>query len=329
MKNHSLNIIAVLLTLCICLPARADTFGSGGNAFQIDFVAIGNAGNIDDTMGAPNPAGKVDYEYRIGKYEISEGMIDKANAMGSLGIAHDGRGANKPVTSITWYEAAEFVNWLNTSSGGSAAYKFDSTGTFQLWQPGDTGYDSANPYRNRQAQYVLPSMDEWYKAAYYRPDISVFYEYATGLITTAATSGTALGTAVFDQSFGQGPADITSAGGLSFYGTMGQGGNVWEWEETAYDLANDSNTKYRGLRGGGWYDESFDLAATFRDTVSPSSASGNFGFRVASVPEPGTLLLGMLGTIGLLMRRRRWAIPGHPSCSTRRIPGFYPFTPES
>ncbi len=56
----------------------ADTFGSGANSFSIDFVTIGNPGNPPDAN--PNPAGAVDYEYRIGKYEISEQMIDKANA---------------------------------------------------------------------------------------------------------------------------------------------------------------------------------------------------------------------------------------------------------
>ena len=49
---------------------RADTFGSGANQFQIEFVTIGNPGNPADTTGDPNPAGSVPYEYRIGKYEI-------------------------------------------------------------------------------------------------------------------------------------------------------------------------------------------------------------------------------------------------------------------
>ena len=43
------------------------------------------------------------------------------------------------------------------------------------------------------------------------------------------------------------------AGGLSPYGTDGQGGNVWEWEETEYDLVNDSSSSIRGIRGGDLY----------------------------------------------------------------------------
>ena len=108
----------------------ADTFGSGANSFDIDFVTIGNPGNPPDAN--PNPAGAVPYPYRIGKYEISEQMIDKANALGGLGITKDTRGPDMPATSVTWYEAAKFVNWLNTSAGSLPVYKFDSGGNFQL-----------------------------------------------------------------------------------------------------------------------------------------------------------------------------------------------------
>ena len=71
--------------------AVADTFGSGANSFSIDFVTIGNPGNPPDAN--PNPAGAVPYEYRIGKYEIFEQMIDKANA---LGRARDHEGHARP-----------------------------------------------------------------------------------------------------------------------------------------------------------------------------------------------------------------------------------------
>ena len=82
-----------LLATCVVLIAavgialmgratRADTFGSGANTFDIEFVTIGNPGNAADTTGNPNPAGSVPYTYRMGKFEISEQMIDKANAAG-------------------------------------------------------------------------------------------------------------------------------------------------------------------------------------------------------------------------------------------------------
>ena len=115
------------LTLSCASRTDADTFGSGADAFDIDFVTIGNPGNADDMTGDPNPAGKVDYTYRIGQFEISEDMIDKANAQSHLSITHDNRGANKPATLISWFEATQFVNWLNTDSGSTPAYKFSKS----------------------------------------------------------------------------------------------------------------------------------------------------------------------------------------------------------
>ena len=130
------SILAAVVGISFADRAAADTFGSGANTFDIEFVTIGNPGNAADTTGSPNPAGSVPYTYRMGKFEISEQMIDKANALGGLGITKDTRGADKPATSVSWNEAARFVNWLNTSTGSTPAYKF-------AIQPGEVGY-SAN-----------------------------------------------------------------------------------------------------------------------------------------------------------------------------------------
>ena len=177
--RHSLlspqtRFAAALVVLAVfSSTGRADLFGNAENAFEIKFVTIGEPGNPADTTGDPNPAGSVPYVYRIGKYEISEEMIDKANAItaaaGSpLGITHDGRGPQKPATSVSWFEAAQFVNWLNTRKGHTPAYKFDASGEFELWEPSDAGYDPDNLFRNSQAFYFLPSVDEWYKGGIFR-----------------------------------------------------------------------------------------------------------------------------------------------------------------
>ena len=289
--------LCILLISSATNRAAADTFGSGANTFDIEFVTIGNPGNAADTTGNPNPAGSVPYTYRMGKFEISEQMIDKANALGGLGITKDTRGADKPATSVSWNEAARFVNWLNTSTGSTPAYKFaiqpgevgyNANANIELWTISDAGYNPNNLYRNSLARYFLPSVDEWYKAAYYDPTSGVYYDYPTGSDTapTAVASGTAAGTAVYDQSFATGPADITLAGGLSPYGTMGQGGNVYEWEETDFDLVNgNSSSSARGVRGGSWNSSSGNLSSSNRSGGGPTRCERSFvGFRVASHP---------------------------------------------
>jgi len=303
------------------LPVNASvtTFGTGSNQFDMTFVEIGNPGNVDDTTGDPNPAGSVAYTYQMGKYEVSEDMIDKFNASQSLTIRHDERGANKPATGVSWNEAARFVNWLNTSQGYQAAYNFSTGGVndnIALWSSAEAWQlGGENLFRHKEAHYFLPSMDEWYKAAYYNPSTGMYGNYPSldGNEPSAVSSGTADNTAVYGQSLGQGPADITSAGGLSAYGIMGLGGNVFEWEETEYDLLNDSVSSSRGVRGGYWGSYSGNLSSSVRDYDGPDYEVVNIGFRVASlsssadvVPEPGSVLVwGLLGLAGFFVGRKR------------------------
>lgn len=320
-------VVSIFVVAFSCISTQADTFGGGANTFDIAFVTIGNPGNAADTTGDPNPAGSVPYSYNIGKYEISRDMITKANTSGSLGISLQdmtflgGNGVNRPATGITWNEAARFINWLNTSTGFSPAYKFalqpgdvgySANANIQLWTPSDAGYDPTNLYRNSLAKYFLPSVHEWYKAAYYDPASGVYYDYPTGSnsAATPVASGTAAGTAVYNQPNEQGPADIMQAGGLSPYGTMAQGGNVYEWEETDFDLVNGPtiSSAARGVRSGPWYYDFRGLSSSFRINEIPPDEAYPLGFRVASgfVPEPSTLVLavGIFAPLAVYRRRR-------------------------
>ena len=286
-----------------------ESFENGGNAFTMEFVTIGNPNNAADTTGAPNPAGSVGYIYNLGKYEVSRDQINKANAAGSLGItlqdmpSYGGNEVNRPATGISWYEAAKYVNWLNTSSGGTAAYKFVD-GTFQLWSSTDAGYNANNMFRNSLAKYVIASSNEWYKGAYGKADGSWSnFPNGTDIAPTAVASGTAANTAVY--TFQSGPADINNAGGLSSYGTMGQGGNAFEWNETAFDGSNDTAGESRERRGADWYGFSTSLVASSRYSLDPTIEYDINGFRVASVPEPSSLSLLALGGLVVALRRRR------------------------
>ena len=320
---HMLNLAACALATMAGMAATSQagvvSFGSGANQFSMEFVTIGNPNNTADTTGTPNPAGAVGYTYGIGKFEVSEDMITKFNASQSLQITKDTRGTAKPATSVSWNEAARFVNWLNTSTGGHAAYKFTTGGVnddIEVWTAADTlDYQATNPYRSKRATYVLPSFNEWYKAAYYDPNKSGgagYWNYATGSDSapTAVASGTGAGEAVYNQS---GPADVTQAGGLSPYGVMGLGGNAREWEESSGDLANSSGSSVRGIRGGYWSLDSSNLSSFARFNLNPSNGGNNVGFRVASlssdapppVPEPSMMVIGTLFGLGGHMAKRR------------------------
>jgi len=203
-----------------------------------------------------------------------------------------GNGANKPATGVSWNQAARFVNWLNTSTGSFAAYKFTTGGVndnIVAWTESDTDdYDPLNLFRSRRAKFVLPNLNEWYKAAYYDPSNK----------------------AVYGQSV---TANVDEAGGLSPYGVMGLGGNVAEFLESNFYQDFDV-TENRAIRGGHIFSNDFQLSSSFQHLIS-SSRTGvqNYGFRVASlsssappaVPEPSMMVIGTLFGLGGLVAKRR------------------------
>ena len=316
MKSSVYSFAAAALfaavTLSIQPSAQADTFGTSGNEFTIDFVNIGHAGNAADTT----TYGAVPYEYRVGKYEISQDTITKATASGMANVTAGSWTGNQPAAYISWYEAAAFVNFLNTDSGKTAAYDLTiSNGIWsmalwsseQAWTAGGT-----NLYRNKDAYYFLPSENEWYKAAYYNAAGTNYFLYptASSSVPTAVASGTDAGSAVYNN-VASVPAIVASAGGLSPYGTMGQGGNVWEWSESAFDGTNSSSSESRAIRGGDWQDPELYLRSSSRNLSGiPTSVSNIMGFRVASVPslsipEPSTYALLLLGAGAIYFWKRR------------------------
>lgn len=307
MRSHL--FLALLSFSALPHTCLADTFGTGQNSFEIEFVPVGHPGNVpDDRLGiqSDDPNGAVDYFYQIGKFEISEQMVAKANTLGNLGITIDSRGPDKPATNVTWFEAALFVNWLNEDAGYPPAYNFDSAGDFQFWAPGDPGYNPNNLFRNTLARYVLPTGDEWHKAAYYNPATESYFDFPTQSdgAPVSVASGTDPGTAVYSQSSSIGPADITQAGGLSAYGTMAQGGNVGEWEESPITLTYESPNGGRGVRGGAWTSTTSSLSASNRGSGSAANSGSIVGFRVAIVPEPSSVVL-MFISVGYLASQYR------------------------
>lgn len=312
--------VVALCVLCSTAHADFDIFGAGTNQFVVPFTTIGNPGNADDILGNPNPAGGVSYNYRISTTEISRDMIEKANAAGGLSITlfdlsgSGGNGANRPATGVSWFEAARFVNWLNTSQGYHAAYDFDPGGNFQAWSSVDAWQlDGENRFRHRNARYWIPNADEWYKAAYYYPLTASYSQFPNGANSPpiSVTGGTDPNTAVYERTLAEGPGDISNAGGFSPYGVMGLGGNVWEWQETEVDLLNDDAMADRILRGGSWVSDLSRLRSdTWADPTLAINEGTDVGFRIAgfssnvnAVPEPSSFALLSLSASYFPIRR--------------------------
>jgi formylglycine-generating enzyme required for sulfatase activity len=108
-------------------------------------------------------------------------------------------------------------------------------------------------------------MDEWHKAAFYDPVAGVYYDYATGsdsLPDGIDFSGDPDFEAVYyDGGANDYPNPVDDVGLPSPFGTFGQAGNVKEWEESSYDLANDdAQWDDRVIRGSHWYGSYHGLA---------------------------------------------------------------------
>lgn len=310
MKRARIIICLVFTVLVLAAPALADTFGTGDNQFIIDFVPI--SGSTNPTSGY----GIVNNDYRMGTFEITNDQWTKfitayGTPTGNPFSAYDENtfwtGNNIPTNNVSWYEAAQFVNWLNISNHYQAAYKFTGTQgmsnyTFTPWTVTDTGYNASNPYRNSKAFYFLPTEDEWIKAGYWNGTKLQNYATKAGESLHQGDRITSTGWNYIDN--GCGPWDVGS-GSEELNGTYNMMGNVREWLESPYYSGRYNSDSDRGLRGGSYNLNTWSyLMSSCRTLCYPSGDHGSIGFRVASVPEPATVVLMLLGGMALLRRNR-------------------------
>jgi sulfatase modifying factor 1 len=314
---------------------------SAASAVTIDWTPIGNPGNACD----PQPThaeipggcfGAVAYSYNIGTYEVTnaqyaEFLNAKASgadpftlydpnmgdpfSYGGIARTTDSGGnfvytaipgrENRPVNYVAFADAMRFVNWMNNGQGSSST----ETGTYTLdFRPTPLLINTIT--RNPGAQILLPSEDEWYKAAYYDSLSSSYFDYpASSNNRTTCSAPSALANRA---NCGQVVGDLTNrgsyTGSASPYGTFDQGGNVAEWNEAIF---NSGLGPSRGVRGGNFLFPNDVLAALFRATGSAGSGGGQagIGFRLAMipggyVPEPGTGMLVIGGLLGVAVQRR-------------------------
>jgi formylglycine-generating enzyme required for sulfatase activity len=295
----------------LILAATAALITSASASVTMDWVNVGNAGNAADTADGDRFTtgvqryGAVGYTYQVGKYEVTNaqyGAFLNAAAktdsyglynsnMADLGITRDGdlgsytysvTGGmeNRPVVYVSWFDAARMANWMMNGQGSGST----ETGAYTL-----NNAISGIVLANAGAQVYIPTENEWYKAAYYNAVSQTYSLHANGQNSiTHANYGSS------------GSTDVGTFSGVpSSYGTFDQGGNVWEW--------NDAVTvSSRGLRGGSWSSVGDLLASSTRFDYGPSIEDSNLGFRLASaVPEPSSLVLTMLASGVVLLRRKR------------------------
>lgn len=184
--------------------------GSADRDVVVDFVTVGDAGNPADTNGF----GRVDYEYMIGRYEITiEQYCVFLNSVAKSDPHGLYRGKMTTDSSIVAIErfgtdgsytyrvigdaltddtntAARFhprrpigcVSWTAAARFCNWLHNGQGNGSTETGAYALNGMQGQRVPREKNARFFLPNEDEWYKAAYYDPQAAAgggYWAFAT------------------------------------------------------------------------------------------------------------------------------------------------------
>ncbi len=337
---------AVAAVLLAAAAAQADVFNMGPGLTSLSFVTVGNPGNAPDVNldASGNLEGSVAYTYQMGTFDVTAGQYCAfLNAVaahsdpyglynaymaggpgsGACGITRTVIGGsfsytttssgytvnngNFPVNYVSWGDAARFCNWLDngqpTDPEGAGTTE---TGSYTL-NGALTNAALMAVTRNTDARYVIPTENEWYKAAYYDPTLNGgaggYWAYPTKSNATPSNVLSAIGTNNANYASGSYPnwvyTDATNyltvvgafADSPGPYGTYDMGGDVWQWTEAIV------NGSYRGVRGGAFSGmDEYGMEASYWNSFGPTNNAMSYGFRIAEVSDGDVIGAGFINS---------------------------------
>ena len=205
--ENSRGFCRKLAGLSLMLLALAMTRESDAQSIDPPFVQVGDVGNAPDPLTG---RGRVNYDYRIGKYDITiseyttflnavarrdkyrlysihkmdqigewapSNNVDSKNNRGSAGIMRSGEAGSYTYQVIkdSGKIPVVYVTWFDAARFCNWMHNGqpadpESTETGAYTLNGDRS--KGGQTRNPGAKYWIPSADEWYKAAHYDPQLN-------------------------------------------------------------------------------------------------------------------------------------------------------------
>ena len=344
------NILSIAITLAFAITAHAVnidliTVGNPGNApylgnsvgtlgavaytYQIGKYEVTNAQyceflnaklpNISDpetgSLLASDIHGLYDPQMET---EVYGGInYDPNNMVGEKFSPKPGFG-DRPVNYVCPYDAIRFINWLQNGQGDGDT----ETGVYTMLSGGPNSGTSTIIKTDTRAQWsedstshwVLPSVDEWFKAAYHKNDgvTGNYWLYPTGSDSQPGRDMSEETNPGNNANYQDSPYPIDSETyyttpvgefelSQSPYGTFDQAGNVFEWHEWSL----------KGLQPGGAFDWDGSLMRANVNVWLASEAEQKcVGFRLGRVggivvPEPTSFALLIVTAIYLITCTRK------------------------
>jgi len=338
-----MNTARMLVAACAGLGLAPTTSGQSVPSYGHDLVTIGDPGNVPIDLGGQqfDGRGRVDYQYRIGRMEVTTaqwmeyvntfsarpggaGFTDPWRWGAELDRSYTGPGERwklrdvpdagmLPVTGINWREAARYANWLHNDQSPepwaieNGAYDASTFST----NPNGTYNDQLT--RSPGARFWIPSLDEWLKAVHYDPNRHGGGQGGWWLYPNSSDSQPAPGPPGVGQSSAGWQDPVTRFGEwliplgayaeeVTPWGLLDASGGATEWTES--DFSNNRMWRWTdGENAGG--DEIFYDYIGYAEIYLPSFFAN--GLRIASVvPAPATGVVA-LGILFLSFSRRRQA----------------------
>jgi hypothetical protein len=199
--------------------------------------------------------------------------------------------SDQPMPWVTWYSAARFVNWLNNGATSSASTE---TGAYNL-----NGATRGIFTHTANAKFWLPTENEWYKAAYFDPQLNAgaggFWKIATGsnLYPDAVDPSGWVNAANYND-FRAKDRKLTDVGAYTFSpssnGTYDQAGNLWEFLEASFQQNHI-------VRGGSWSYGYTPIESTTRRDYVADYLDDDTGFRIATAISPYAIVPKTTGLV--------------------------------